>query len=76
MTLSRRSIEVLLDLVEIRISDMDVSDREDARDLHVLERCRAELRAIKAAAEASEDKATAEASEDLTRRARSARTVY
>jgi hypothetical protein len=46
MSLSKRSIEMLLDLVEIKISYMDVSDREDARDLQLLERCRAELRAL------------------------------
>jgi hypothetical protein len=46
MSLSKRSIEMLLDLVEIKLSYMDVSDREDARDMHVLERCREELRAL------------------------------
>ena len=46
MSLSKRTIEMLLDLVEIKISYMDVADREDARDLQVLERCRAELRAL------------------------------
>jgi hypothetical protein len=46
MSLSRRSIEMLLDLVEIKISYMDVADREDARDLVVLERCREELRSL------------------------------
>ena len=46
MSLSKRTIEILLDLVEIKISYMDVADREDARDLQALERCRAELRAI------------------------------
>ncbi|HXQ53762.1 MAG TPA: hypothetical protein VN802_21900 [Stellaceae bacterium] len=46
MSLSRRSIEMLLDLVEIKLSFMDISDREDARDLHVLERAREELRAL------------------------------
>ena len=46
MSLSKRTIEMLLDLVEIKISYMDVSDREDARDLQVLERCRAELLAL------------------------------
>jgi hypothetical protein len=37
---------MLLDLVEIKISYMDVADREDARDLVVLERCREELRSL------------------------------
>ena len=46
MSLSKRSIEILLDLVEIKISYMDISDREDARDLQLLERCRAELKAL------------------------------
>lgn len=46
MSLSRRSIEILLDLVEIKISYMDVADRDDARDMQLLERCRAELKAL------------------------------
>ena len=46
MSLSKRSIEMLLDLVEIKLSYMDISDREDAKDLQVLERCREELRAL------------------------------
>ncbi len=46
MALSKRSIEILLDLVEIKISYMDVADRDDARDLQLLERCRAELKAL------------------------------
>ena len=46
MSLSRRSVEMLLDLVEIKISYMDVADREDARDLVVLERCREELKGL------------------------------
>ncbi len=46
MSLSKRSIEMLLDLVEIKLSYMDISDREDARDLQVLERCKNELMAL------------------------------
>jgi len=46
MSLSKRTVEMLLDLVEIKISYMDIADREDARDLQALERCRAELRAL------------------------------
>src|SRR6266849_3032505 len=46
MSLSKRSIEILIDLVEIKISSMDIADREDARHLQMLERCRAELKAI------------------------------
>lgn len=50
MALSKRSIEILLDLVEIKISYMDVADRDDARDLQLLERCRAELKALESGA--------------------------
>jgi hypothetical protein len=46
MSLSRRSVEMLVDLVEIKISYMDVADREDARDLVLLEQCREELRGL------------------------------
>ena len=46
MSLSKRSAEMLLDLVEIKISYMDVADRDDARDLVALERCREELKGL------------------------------
>ena len=46
MSLSKRTIEMLIDLVEIKISYMDIADREDARDLQALERCKAELKAL------------------------------
>jgi hypothetical protein len=46
MNLSKRSVEMLLDLVEIKLSYMDISDREDARDMEVLERCRTELKSL------------------------------
>jgi hypothetical protein len=53
MSLSKRTIEMLIDLVEIKISYMDVADREDARDLQMLERCRAELKALDRGEEAA-----------------------
>jgi hypothetical protein len=43
MSLSRRSIHTLLDLVEIKLSCMQVFDREDARELAILEHARCEL---------------------------------
>ncbi len=46
MNLSRKSIETLLDLVEIKLSCFQVHDQEDTRELTVLERCRNELMAI------------------------------
>jgi hypothetical protein len=46
MSLSKQTVDMLLDLVEIKISYMDVADRDDARDLQALERCRAELKSL------------------------------
>ena len=46
--LSKRSIETILDLVEIKLSSMQVIDREDARELAQLETCRRELLDIRA----------------------------
>jgi hypothetical protein len=46
MSLSKQSIETLLDLVEIKISYMDVFDRDDAKELRLLERCRHELKMV------------------------------
>ena len=43
MSLSRRSIHTLLDLVENKLSCMQVFDREDARELAILEHARREL---------------------------------
>ena len=46
-SLSERSIETLLDLVEIKLSCLEVYDREDAREKSYLENARRELGAIK-----------------------------
>jgi len=43
MSLSRRSIQTLMDLVENKLTQMQVVDREDARELAVLESARREL---------------------------------
>ena len=43
MALSPRAIETLTDLIEIKLSCMQVYDREDARELAALEQCRREL---------------------------------
>lgn len=43
MGLSRKSVEVLLDLLEIKLSCIEINDREDAREVKVLERARKEL---------------------------------
>ncbi|MBI3707159.1 MAG: hypothetical protein HY246_05710 [Proteobacteria bacterium] len=44
--LSRRSIQTLLDLVENKLTAMEVVDREDARVLSILEYAREELLAM------------------------------
>ena len=38
--ISKRTVETLLDLVEVKLSYMQVSDREDQRELAQLENCR------------------------------------
>ena len=43
MSLSKRVIETLIDLVEIKLSCIEVYDREDKREIAGLERCRQEL---------------------------------
>ena len=44
--ISKRTVETLLDLVEVKLSYMQVSDREDQRELAQLENCRRELRGL------------------------------
>ncbi len=48
MSMSRRSVETLIDLVEVKLSCMQVLDREDARELALLESCKRDLLAIRA----------------------------
>ena len=53
MPFSKRSIEMLLDLVEIKLGCLEVFDREDEREQTVLERCRKELVEYKSLAQGS-----------------------
>ncbi len=46
-SLSPRSIDTLLDLVEIKLSCLEVYDREDAREKSYLENARRELGCLK-----------------------------
>jgi hypothetical protein len=48
MSISKRTVETLLDLVEANLSFMQVSDREDQRERTQLESCRRELRGLMA----------------------------
>ena len=43
MIISKQSIHILLDLVEIKLGFMHVNDRDDARELLRLRHCRHEL---------------------------------
>jgi len=43
MKFSNESIEMLLDLVEIKISSLFVYDKEDSKELKKLKKCRSEL---------------------------------
>ena len=43
---SRNTIELLIDLVEIKLGCVEIYDREDARELRALERAKAELGAL------------------------------
>ena len=47
--LSPRSIETLIDLVEIKLSCLDVMDREDRQEQKVLQRSLAELQEFRRA---------------------------
>lgn len=41
--ISSQSLEILLDLVEIKLSSMIVQDKDDLRELRKLKNCRGEL---------------------------------
>ncbi len=43
MLLSKKSVETLIDLVEIKLSCVEVHDSEDSRTVEHLEKCRQEL---------------------------------
>ena len=46
MSISKRTVETMLDLVEVKLSYMQVSDREDQRDMAQLESSRRELHGL------------------------------
>lgn len=43
MALSKRSIEILIDLLEVRINVLMITDQEDVRELNRLRKCKEEL---------------------------------
>ena len=46
MSLSKRVVETLIDLVEIKLSCMEIYDREDSREVVALEQCKSELQTL------------------------------
>lgn len=44
--LTRKSLELLIDLVEIKLGSMEVFDRDDQKIMRELEACRKELSAL------------------------------
>lgn len=44
--LTRKSLELLIDLVEIKLGSMEVLDRDDQKIMRDLEACRKELSAM------------------------------
>ncbi|WP_420348648.1 hypothetical protein [Pelagibius sp.] len=51
MGLSKSSVETLIDLVEIKLSCVEVYDRDDSRELLNLQRCKDELAVLAGRAE-------------------------
>ena len=43
MNISRESLEIILDLIEIKVNTLQIQDKDDARELNRLRKCRQEL---------------------------------
>lgn len=43
MNISRESLEIILDLIEIKVNTLQIHDKDDARELNRLRKCRQEL---------------------------------
>lgn len=43
MNISRESLEIMLDLIEIKVNTLQIHDKDDARELNKLRKCRQEL---------------------------------
>lgn len=46
MKISRESVEIILDLIEIKMSTIQIHDKDDDRDLNKLRKCRQELHTL------------------------------
>lgn len=47
MYISCESLEIILDLIEIKINTLQIHDKDDARELNKLRKCRQELLSFK-----------------------------
>jgi len=43
MSISRESLEIILDLIEIKVNTLQVHDKDDVRELNKLRKCKQEL---------------------------------
>lgn len=43
MNISRESFEIILDLIEIKMSTLQIHDKDDEREVNKLRKCRQEL---------------------------------
>ena len=43
MTISQESFEIILDLIEIKVNALQIHDKDDARELNKLRKCRQEF---------------------------------
>ena len=43
MTISHESFEIILDLIEIKVNALQIHDKDDARELNKLRKCRQEF---------------------------------
>jgi hypothetical protein len=46
MKISRESVEIILDLIEIKMNTLQVQDKDDTRELTKLRKCKQELMAF------------------------------
>jgi hypothetical protein len=43
MIISRESLEIMLDLIEIKVNALQIHDKDDAREVNKLRKCKQEL---------------------------------
>jgi hypothetical protein len=70
MALTERTLGLLVDLVENKMTSMQIADREDAREFVGLQRCLAELRSVRSAPVGQAASAASAALPEIRRRGR------